>query len=178
LNHTVPFTSGRTDATQEQTDVESFAVLEPVADGFRNYLRTQSAVSSEELLVDRAQLMTLTAPEMVVLLGGMRMLGTNYDGSKNGVFTSKEETLSNDYFVNLLDLGTTWKGLTDAQGVFEGRGRKDGDLKWLGTRADLIFGSNSELRSLAEVYGSSDAKEKFVKDFVAVWTKVMELDLF
>ncbi len=178
LNLKVPFTPGRTDATQEQTDVESFSILEPLADGFRNYLRSHSPISSEELLVDRAQLMTLTAPEMTVLLGGMRVLDTNYDHSKNGVFTKTPGSLTNDYFVNLLDLGTTWKGLTDAQGVFEGRDRKSGELKWLGTRADLIFGSNSELRALAEVYACSDSQEKFVGDFIKAWVKVMELDLF
>ena len=178
MSHEVPFTPGRTDATQEQTDVESFSILEPAADGFRNYLRGHSGISSEEWLVDRAQLMKLTAPEMTVLVGGMRVLNTNYDGSKNGVFTKKSETLSNDFFVNLLDLGTTWKGLTDAQGIFEGRDRKTGDLKWLGTRADLIFGSNSELRALSEVYACSDSQEKFVKDFVGAWTKVMNADRF
>ena len=178
MSYEVPFSPGRTDATQDQTDVESFSILEPAADGFRNYLSGHSSVSAEELLIDRAQLMTLTAPEMTVLLGGLRMLNANYDQSQNGVFTKKSETLSNDFFVNILDLGTTWKGLTDAQGVFEGRDRKTGDLKWLGTRADLIFGSNSELRAISEVYGSADSMEKFVKDFVVTWTKVMELDRF
>ena len=178
MNQEVPFTPGRTDATQEQTDVESFSILEPAADGFRNYLKSTHGISSEELLIDRAQLMTLTAPEMTVLIGGMRVLNANYDGSKNGVFTKKVDTLSNEFFVNLLDLGTTWKGLTDAQGVFEGRDRKTGDLKWLGTRADLIFGSNSELRALSEVYACTDSQGKFVRDFVAAWNKVMNADRF
>ncbi|MEQ8747298.1 catalase/peroxidase HPI [Pyruvatibacter sp.] len=175
---TVPFTPGRTDATQEQTDVESFSVLEPAADGFRNYLRGKYSVSAEELLVDRAQLMTLTAPEMTVLIGGMRVLGTNADGSHHGVLTGTPGTLTNDFFVNLLDMGTTWAATSDDDAVFEGRDRATGTVKWTGTRADLIFGSNSQLRALAEVYATDDAGEKFVTDFVAAWTKVMELDRF
>jgi catalase-peroxidase len=174
----VPFTPGRMDASQAQTDVESFAVLEPIADGFRNYLKGQFAVAAEQLLVDRAQLLTLTAPEMTALVGGMRMLGTNVGGAKHGVFTSKPETLSNDFFVNLLDMGTEWKPASGAKDVFEGRDRKSGKVKWTGTRVDLVFGSNSQLRALAEVYASTDAKEKFVQDFVAAWTKVMNLDRY
>ena len=158
----VPFTPGRMDATQEQTDVESFKVLEPAADGFRNYLKTKYTVSTEELLVDKAQLLTLTAPEMTVLIGGMRALDTNFDGSKHGVFTSRPGTLTNDFFMNLLDMSTEWKASDESKELFEGRDRKTGETKWTATRADLIFGSNSELRALAEVYGSSDAKEKFV----------------
>jgi catalase-peroxidase len=173
---TVPFTPGRTDASQEQTDVESFAVLEPTADGFRNYLRGPHSVSAEELLVDRSQLLTLSAPEMTVLVGGLRVLGTNYGGSKHGVFTDRPETLTNDFFVNLLDFGTTWKAVSDAEDEFEGRDRKTGELKWTGSRVDLIFGSNSQLRALAEVYACNDAQEKFVQDFVAVWDKVINLD--
>ena len=174
----VPFTPGRADALQEQTDVESFAVLEPVADGFRNYLKTQLGISTEEMLVDRSQLLTLTAPEMTVLLGGMRVLNANTGQASHGVFTKNPETLTNDFFINLLDLGTTWKAVADDENVFEGRDRATGDLKWTGTRVDLIFGSNSELRAIAEVYGSQDAKERFVNDFVAAWTKVMNLDRF
>ncbi|OWY25875.1 catalase/peroxidase HPI [Sphingobacteriales bacterium UPWRP_1] len=174
----VPFTPGRTDATQEQTDVESFAVLEPIADGFRNYLKTKYAVSTEELLVDKAQLLTLTAPEMTVLVGGMRALNANYNHSKHGVFTGRPEVLTNDFFKNLLDMSTVWKATSDTKEEFEGRDRKTGQLKWTATRADLIFGSNSELRALAEVYGSQDAQEKFVHDFVAAWNKVMNLDRF
>ncbi len=174
----VPFTPGRTDATQEQTDVQSFEALEPSADGFRNYMNPRHTASAEEMLVDRAQLMTLTAPEMTVLLGGMRVLNTNFDGSQHGVFTKQKETLSNDFFTNLLDLGTTWKATSDDQNIFEGHSRTGGELKWTATRADLIFGSNSELRAIAEVYGCSDAKGKFVKDFVAAWNKVMNLDRF
>ena len=174
----VPFTPGRTDATQDQTDVESFAALKPAADGFRNYLKTHPIASAEEMLVDRAQLLTLSAPEMAVLVGGMRMLNTNFDQSSHGVFTKQSETLSNDFFINLLDLGTTWSASSDSQEVFEGRNRKTGEIKWTGTRADLIFGSNSELRAIAEVYGCADAKKKFVKDFVTAWTKVMNLDRF
>lgn len=174
----VPFTPGRTDASQAQTDVESFAVLEPAADGFRNYFEPKHTTTAEEMLVDKAQLLNLTAPEMTALIGGMRVLNTNYDGSKHGVFTKQPETLTNDYFLNLLDLGTTWKATSDSQNVFEGRDRKTGIVKWTGTRVDLIFGSNSELRALAEVYACSDSKEKFVKDFVAAWVKVMELDRF
>ena len=177
-NVTVPFTPGRTDATQEQTDVESFAVLEPVADGFRNYLSKSAGVCSEELLVDKAQLLTLTAPEMTVLVGGMRVLNANFDGSPHGVFTNTPEVLTNDFFVNLLDFGTTWKAADPVQQGFIGSDRATGTVKWTATRADLIFGSNSELRAIAEVYGSEDAKEKFVKDFVAAWNKVMNLDRF
>ena len=175
---TVPFTPGRTDASQDQTDVESFAVLEPAADGFRNYLKTKYTISTEELLVDKAQLLTLTAPEMTALMGGMRVLNTNFDNSKHGVFTKRSETLTNDFFVNLLDMNNIWKPTSESKELFEGRDRVTGELKWTGTRADLIFGSNSELRALAEVYGSSDAQEKFVKDFVAAWNKVMNLDRF
>ncbi len=178
FNVKVPFTPGRADASQEQTDVESFAVLEPIADGFRNYLKGTYTISAEDLLVDKAQLLTLTAPEMTVLIGGMRALGANFDGSKHGVFTKKTGTLTNDFFVNLLDMGTVWKGVNGSQDVFEGRDRKTGDVKWTATRVDLIFGSNSELRALAEVYGSADAGEKFVHDFIAAWNKVMNLDRF
>lgn len=174
----VPFTPGRTDASQDQTDVESFAVLEPQADGFRNYTRTKFTVSEEEMLVDRAQLLTLTAPEMTVLVGGLRVLNANFDHSQHGVFTTSPETLTNDFFVNLLDLGTTWKETSEHQDVFEGHDRITDEVKWTGTRVDLIFGSNSELRSLAEVYGSSDADGKFVHDFIAAWNKVMNLDRF
>ena len=175
---TVPFIPGRMDASPEQTDVDSFSVLEPVADGFRNYVRAKYAINSEELLVDKAQLLTLTAPEMTVLVGGMRVLNTNYDSSRHGIFTNRPETLTNDFFVNLLDMNTVWKPTTDSREVFEGRDRKTGDLKWAATRVDLIFGSNSELRALAEVYGSSDAREQFVQDFVTAWNKVMNLDRF
>ena len=175
---TVPCTPGRTDASQEQTDAVSFAVLKPAADGFRNYLKAKYSVSAEELLVDRAQLLTLTAPEMTVLVGGMRVLNTNFGQTRHGVFTKKPEALTNDFFVNLLDMGTEWKAVSDAQDLFEGRDRKTGDVKWTGTRVDLIFGSNSQLRALAEVYGSADAQKKFVQDFVAAWTKVMNLDRF
>ena len=174
----VPFTPGRADASQEQTDAESFAALEPKADGFRNYLKTQYTISAEEMLVDRAQLLTLTVPEMTVLVGGMRVLNTNFDQSQQGVFTKRPEALTNDFFVNLLDLGTTWKAGSESADVFEGRDRATGEVKWTGTRADLIFGSNSELRALAEVYGCEDSQEKFVQDFVAVWNKVMNLDRF
>ena len=174
----VPFAPGRMDARQDQTDVESFAVLEPITDGFRNYLKGKFTVAAEQLLIDRAQLLTLTAPEMTVLVGGMRMLGTNVGGSKHGVFTSKPEALSNDFFVNLLDMGTEWKPVSKDADVFEGRDRKTGKVKWTGTRVDLVFGSNSQLRALAEVYASEDAKKKFVQDFVAVWDKVMNLDRF
>jgi catalase-peroxidase len=166
------------DASQEHTDADSFAVLEPVADGFRNYLKGTYPVSAEELLVDRAQLLTLTAPEMTVLVGGMRALNTNVGGTKHGVFTKRPEALTNDFFVHLLDMGTEWKAASDAKEVFEGRDRATGELKWTGTRVDLVFGSNSQLRALAEVYGSSDAQAKFVQDFVAAWTKVMNLDRF
>ena len=176
----VPFHPGRTDASQEQTDVEAFDALEPGADGFRNFLRQSEDVtaSAEEMLVDRSQLLTLTAPEMTVLVGGMRVLETNFDGSKHGVFTENPGKLTNDFFTNLLDMRTTWKATSDDQHVFEGKDRASGEVKWTGTRVDLIFGSNSELRALAEVYASSDAKEKFVKDFVKVWAKVMDLDRF
>jgi catalase-peroxidase len=174
----VPFVPGRGDALLEQTDIESFKVLEPVADGFRNYLKTKYSVSTEELLIDKAQLLTLTAPEMTALVGGMRVLNTNFDQSKHGVFTDRTEVLTNDFFVNLLDMSTVWKAVSDDKEVFEGRDRKTGKLKYTATRADLIFGSNSELRAIAEVYGSSDAQIKFIEDFVAVWNKVMNLDRF
>jgi len=175
-NITVPFTPGRTDASQEQTDVQSFAVLEPVADGFRNYLKTKYAVSAEELLVDRAQLLTLTAPEMTVLVGGMRVLNANFGKSQHGVFTKQPETLTNDFFVNLLDISTIWKPTSEDEDLFEGRDRATDKLKWTSTRVDLIFGSNSQLRALAEVYGCNDSQEKFLHDFVAAWNKVMNLD--
>ena len=175
---TVPFTPGRMDASQAQTDVESFAVLEPVADGFRNYQKARYTVPAEELLVDRAQLLTLTAPEMTVLVGGLRVLNANVRQSKHGVFTKRPDALTNDFFVNLLDMGTEWKPTSEERDVFEGRDRKTGALKWTGTRVDLIFGSNSQLRAVAEVYGSSDAQQKFVRDFVAAWNKVMNLDRF
>ncbi|MDP4227196.1 MAG: catalase/peroxidase HPI, partial [Bacteroidota bacterium] len=178
IHITVPFTPGRMDALLEQTDVESFKVLEPVADGFRNYLKTKYKVSTEELLIDKAQLLTLTAPEMTVLIGGMRVLNTNFDHSKYGVFTHRPEVLTNDFFVNLLDMSTAWMPASEDKETFNGRDRKTGEIKWTATRADLIFGSNSELRALAEVYGSFDAQEKFVKDFVAAWNKVMNLDRF
>ncbi len=174
----VPFTPGRMDASQDQTDVESFAVLEPVADGFRNYQKAKYAVTAEEMLVDRAQLLTLTAPEMTVLVGGLRVLGANAGQSKHGVFTKKPETLTNDFFVNLLDMGTEWKAVSNDTDVFEGHDRATGKVKWTGTRADLVFGSNSQLRALAEVYGCKDSQEKFVHDFVAAWNKVMNLDRF
>jgi catalase-peroxidase len=174
----VPFTPGRTDATQEQTDVESFAVLEPIADGFRNYLKSEYTVAAEELLVDRAQLMTLTAPEMTVLVGGLRVLNANVGHSTHGVFTKRPEMLTTDFFVNLLDMGTTWKAASEAEDVFEGRDRATGELKWTGTRVDLVFGSNSQLRALAEVHACDDSQEAFVRDFVAAWNKVMNLDRF
>ena len=174
----VPFTPGRMDASEEQTDVDSFEVLEPVADGFRNYLKADFTLSSEELLIDRAQLLTLTAPEMTVLLGGMRVLNANVGGSQHGVFTDRTETLSNDFFVNLLDMGTEWSAASDAGDVFEGRDRATGEVKWTGTRVDLIFGSNSQLRAIAEVYACDEAEEAFVNDFVAVWRKLMDLDRF
>ncbi|MES2392983.1 MAG: catalase/peroxidase HPI [Acidobacteriota bacterium] len=174
----VPFASGRTDATQEQTDVASFAPLEQKADGFRNFLTAGHSVRAEDLLVDRAQLLTLTAPEMTVLVGGLRVLGANFRGSKNGVFTSQTETLTNDFFVNLLDMATEWKPASTGEGLFEGLDRESGEIKWTATRVDLIFGSNSQLRALAEVYAASDYKEQFVRDFVAAWTKVMNLDRF
>jgi catalase-peroxidase len=175
---TVPFTPGRTDASQAQTDATSFAALEPAADGFRNYFNPKHKASAEEMLIDKAQLMSLTAPEMTALVGGMRVLNTNFGHTRHGVFTKRTETLTNDYFVNLLDMGTTWKATSDAQDIFEGRNRKTGEVKWTGTRVDLIFGSNSELRAIAEVYGCGDGQEKFVSDFVAVWNKVMNLDRF
>jgi len=175
---TVPFKPGRTDASQSQTDTESFAVLEPVVDGFRNYQKAKYSVSAEELLIDRAQLLTLTAPEMTALIGGLRVLNTNVAQTKHGVFTKRPETLTNDFFVNLLDMDTVWKATSDAGEAFEGRDRRTGDLKWTGTRVDLVFGSNSILRSLAEVYASSDSQDKFLRDFVAAWTKVMNADRF
>jgi catalase-peroxidase len=174
----VPFTPGRTDASQEQTDVESFAVLEPQADGFRNYVKTKFSVSTEDLLVDKAQLLTLTAPEMTVLIGGMRVLNTNFDQSQNGVFTKNKEQLTNDFFLNLLDMNTTWKAASESNDAFVGTDRKTGAINWIGSRVDLIFGSNSELRALAELYGSNDSKQKFVRDFVKAWDNVMNLDRF
>jgi catalase-peroxidase len=175
---TVPFTPGRTDASQEQTDIEAFAPLEPVADGFRNYLKRKFSVSAEELLLDRAQLLTLTAPEMTILIGGLRVLNANVGQSQHGVFTSRPETLTNDFFVNLLDMGTAWKPTAQDADLFEGRDRTSGKLKWTGTRVDLIFGSNSQLRAIAEVYGCADSQEKFLHDFIAAWNKVMNLDRF
>ena len=175
---TVPFAPGRTDASQEQTDVDAFAVLEPTADGFRNYLRGGHGRSAEERLVDRAQLLTLTAPEMTVLVGGLRALNANVGQSEHGVFTRQPETLTNDFFVNLLDMNTKWQPSGASEDVFEGRDRATDALKWTGTRVDLIFGSNSQLRALAEVYACDDSKEAFVKDFVAAWTKVMNLDRY
>jgi catalase-peroxidase len=178
-NVIVPFTPGRADASQEQTDVESFAVLEPIADGFRNYQKKEYSISAEELLIDRAQLLTLTAPELTVLVGGLRVLNTNFDQSKHGVFTKQKESLTNDFFVNVLEYNaTTWRATSEAQDIFEARDRVTGEVKWTATRVDLIFGSNSELRAIAEVYGSEDAQEKFVQDFVAAWAKVMNLDRF
>jgi catalase-peroxidase len=174
----VPFTPGRTDASAEQTDVDSFAVLEPVVDGFRNYQKTHYPVPAEALLIDKAQLLTLTAPELTVLFGGLRSININVGGSPRGVFTDRPGVLSNDFFVNLLSMETEWKAVSEADDVFEGRDRKSGELKWTGTRVDLVFGSNAVLRSLAEVYGSADAHEKFVGDFVAVWTKITNLDRF
>jgi catalase-peroxidase len=174
----VPFTPGRMDASQKQTDAASFAALEPVADGFRNYQKARYAVSAEELLVDKAQLLTLTAPEMTVLVGGMRVLKTNAGQTQHGLFTKRPEALTNDFFVNLLDMGTTWKAVSEAGDLFEGRDRATGELKWTGTRVDLIFGSNSQLRALAEVYACEDSQEKFLHDFVAVWNKVMNVDRF
>jgi len=172
----VPFTPGRTDASQEQTDVESFAVLEPAADGFRNYLKGAYSVPGEALLIDKAQLLTLTAPEMTALVGGLRVLGANADGGKHGVFTARTGTLSNDFFVNLLDMGTQWKAT--GRESYEGRARGEGSARWTGTRADLVFGSNAVLRALAEVYASADGEKKFVQDFIAAWTRVMELDRY
>ncbi|NMC75651.1 MAG: catalase-peroxidase, partial [Geobacteraceae bacterium] len=174
---TVPFAPGRTDASQEQTDAASFAVLEPVADGFRNYLKAKYSVRAEELLVDKAQLLTLTAPEMTVLVGGMRVLNANFGQSPHGVFTRRPVALTNDFFVNLLDMGTVWQATPDPD-VFEGRDRASGELKWTGSRIDLVFGSNSQLRAIAEVYACLDSGEKFVNDFVAAWDKVMNLDRF
>ncbi|MDD5427333.1 MAG: catalase-peroxidase, partial [candidate division Zixibacteria bacterium] len=174
----VPFTPGRMDASQKQTDVASFGVLEPKADGFRNYLKAKYSVRAEELLIDKAQLLTLTAPEMTVLIGGMRVLGANFGGSKHGVFTKRPETLTNDFFVNVLDMNTAWKPAAEDADVFEGRDRATGERKWTGTRVDLIFGSNSQLRALAEVYACKDSQEKFLHDFVAAWNKVMNLDRF
>jgi catalase-peroxidase len=174
----VPFTPGRTDASAEQTDSDSFAVLEPVADGFRNYLKARFAVSAEELLVDRAQLLTLSAPEMTVLVGGMRVLNTNADNSGHGVFTKQPESLTNDFFVNLLDMSTVWETKDEENSIFEGRDRATGELKWTGTRVDLIFGSNSQLRAIAEVYGCRDSRGKFLNDFIGAWDKVMNLDRF
>ncbi|OIQ65391.1 catalase-peroxidase [mine drainage metagenome] len=174
----VPFSPGRTDATQEQTDVESFAALEPVSDGFRNYRAETVTASPEALLIDRAQLLTLTAPEMTVLVGGLRVLGANHGQSPFGVLTGRPGTLSNDFFVNLLDMSTQWQPSASSEDVFEGRDRKTNEVKWTGTRVDLIFGSHSQLRALAEVYACTDSKEKFVKDFVAAWNKVMNLDRF
>ena len=175
---TVPFTPGRMDALQEQTDVESFAVLEPIADGFRNYLKAKYSIPAEAMLIDKAQLLTLTAPEMTALVGGMRVLNANFGQIRHGVFTKRPEALTNDFFVNLLDMSTAWKPVSQDAEVFEGRDCKTGELKWTGTRIDLVFGSNSQLRALAEVYGSSDAEKKFVHDFVAAWNKVMNLDRF
>ena len=174
----VPFTPGRADASQEQTDVESFDVLEPAADGFRNYVKSHHKASAEELLIDKAQLLTLTAPEMTVLVGGLRVLNANFDSSQHGVFTNRPETLTNDFFVNLLDFGISWSATSHSQNVFEARERKTGSVKWTGTRVDLIFGSNSELRALAEVYACQDSQEKFVRDFISAWDKVMNLDRF
>ena len=178
----IPFTPGRTDASQEQTDVQSFAVMEPVADGFRNYLRSGQVLSAEELLVDRAQLLTLTAPEMTVLIGGLRALNANVGHTKHGVFTDRPETLTNDFFVNLLDMNTKWEPSNTVEGVSEGvyvgRDRKTNQAKWTATRVDLVFGSNSQLRALAEVYACNDSKEAFVKDFAAAWSKVMNLDRY
>jgi catalase-peroxidase len=174
----VPFTPGRMDASQDQTDVDSFAPLEPAADGFRNYLRGNQRLSAEELLVDRAQLLTLTAPEMTVLVGGLRVLGANAGQSRHGVFTNRPETLTNDFFVNLLDMNTQWQPSDGSEDVYEGRDRKTNKVRWTGTRVDLIFGSHSQLRALAEVYACADSKEKFVKEFVAAWTRVMNLDRF
>jgi catalase-peroxidase len=175
---TIPFTAGRMDASQEQTDVESFGYLEPVADGFRNYRKAKFNVATEELLIDKANLLTLTAPELTVLVGGMRVLSTNVDGSKNGVFTSRPGVLTNDFFVNLLDMGTAWKAASEDRELYIGSDRATGQPKWTGTRADLVFGSNAELRAIAEVYGSAEAQSKFVKDFAAAWNKVMNLDRF
>ena len=178
LDLEVPFIAGRTDATQEQTDVESFAVLEPMADGFRNYQKKKFTLTTEELLVDKAQLLTLTAPEMTVLVGGMRALNANYDDSNKGILTNNSGALTNDFFVNLLDMSTYWTPTSEDKVEFEGKDRATDKVKWTATGADLIFGSNSELRAIAEVYASNDAKEKYVKDFISAWTKVMNLDRF
>jgi catalase-peroxidase len=177
-NVTVPFTPGRMDASQEQTDVESFGFLEPIADGFRNYTKARYSVAPEHLLIDKAQQLTLSAPEMTALIGGLRVLDTNAGQSRHGVFTTEKEKLTNDFFKNLLDMGVEWKPTSDTNETFEGRDRKTGQVKWTGTRVDLVFGSHAQLRALAEVYASSDSREKFVKDFVAAWTKVMNLDRF
>jgi catalase-peroxidase len=174
----VPFTPGRVDATQAQTDVESFAVLEPEADGFRNYQKTTYTVTAEEMLIDKAQLLTLSAPEMTVLVGGLRVLGANVGGSQHGVFTKQVGKLTNDFFVNLTDMGVVWHPASEAADIFNAHDRKTGEVKWTGTRVDLVFGSNSQLRALAEVYAQDDNKEKFVSDFVAAWNKVMNLDRF
>jgi len=174
----VPFSPGRTDAHEDQTDIASFGVLEPIADGFRNYAHARNTSSAEELLIDKAQLLQLTAPEMTVLIGGMRVLNTNFDHSQNGVFTKNPEKLTNDFFVHLIDLNTKWQSVDSESKYFEGRDRVTGDLKWTASRVDLIFGSNSELRALAEVYACEDAKQKFIKDFVSAWNKVMNLDRF
>jgi catalase-peroxidase len=174
----VPFTAGRMDALAEQTDADSFAVLEPIADGFRNYLKRKFSVSAEELLVDKAQLLTLTAPEMTVLMGGMRVLNTNAGGTRHGVFTQRPEALTSDFFVNLLDMATVWDAVSNEADVFQGRDRATGNVKWTATRVDLVFGSNSQLRAVAEVYGCADSQEKFVHDFVSAWNKVMSLDRF
>jgi catalase-peroxidase len=175
---TVPFAPGRTDASQEETDLESFAVLEPAADGFRSYLRAGEKLPPEQRLLDRANLLTLTAPEMTVLVGGMRSLNANCGRSRNGVFTNRPETLTNDFFVNLLDMGTEWKVSPSSENTFEGRDRNSGQVKWTATAVDLVFGANSQLRAISEVYASDDSKEKFVRDFVAAWNKVMNLDRF
>ncbi|MNY04526.1 Catalase-peroxidase [compost metagenome] len=177
-NIEVPFAPGRTDASAEQTDAESFTFLEPIADGFRNYRKQKFSIPTEELLVDRANLLNLTAPEMTVLIGGMRVLNANFDGSDHGVLTNRKETLTNDFFVNLLDMTTVWKPKDEQQELYEGTGRSDQRQKWTATRADLIFGSNSELRAIVEVYGSEDAQDKFVADFIAAWNKVMNADRF
>ncbi len=174
----VPFKPGRTDASQKQTDTASFAVLEPIADGFRNYLKGKYTISAEALLIDKAQLLSLTAPEMTALIGGMRVLKTNFGGTQHGVFTRRPEALTNDFFVNVLNMGTEWKPTSPCGNAFEGRDRKSGAVKWTGTRADLVFGSNSQLRALAEVYACADSEKKFVHDFVAAWSTVMNLDRF
>jgi catalase-peroxidase len=175
---TVPFTPGRTDASEEQTDAASFSVLEPKADGFRNFQKARYSVCAEELLIDRAQLLTLTAPEMTVLLGGMRVLGANFGDTRHGVFTDRPGALTNDFFVNLLDMGTVWMPITEEKDLFQGRDRSKGDVKWTGTRVDLVFGSNSQLRAISEVYAADDSQEKFLNDFVSAWNKVMNADRF